>query len=139
MELRVNLKVCEGCGCLWYRAQVETGVYCQSCDERFREFPAPRIKKSSGRPKKITLPTVFAVEAGVGGFAGMEAFGDEPGAAMGEMAGRGRRILPMRARLGRELGRGLGLVGWRSPAGRAGDGRAGDGRRVSAANAGGAL
>jgi hypothetical protein len=26
MELRVHLKVCEGCGCLWYRAQNQESV-----------------------------------------------------------------------------------------------------------------
>jgi len=65
MELRVNLKVCEGCGCLWYRAQVDTRVYCSSCHERFREFPTPFSRKRRGRPKKTILPTVFAVEAPV--------------------------------------------------------------------------
>jgi hypothetical protein len=63
MELRVNLKVCEGCGCLWYRAQVETRVYCTSCHERFKEFPIAQSRKRRGRPKKTILPTVFAVEA----------------------------------------------------------------------------
>jgi CRISPR-associated Cas5-like protein len=63
MELRVFLKVCEGCGCLWYRAQAEIGVYCSSCHDRFKEFPTPRSRKRSGRPKKLTLPTVFAVQA----------------------------------------------------------------------------
>ena len=28
MELRVQLKICEGCGCLWYRAQTQGSVYC---------------------------------------------------------------------------------------------------------------
>jgi hypothetical protein len=63
MELRVNLKVCEGCGCLWYRAQVETRVYCTSCHERFKDFPTAQTRKRRGRPKKTILPTVFAVEA----------------------------------------------------------------------------
>ena len=61
MELRIQLKVCEGCGCLWYRAQVETRVYCSQCYERFKDFPAPQSRKRRGRPKKTTLPTVFAV------------------------------------------------------------------------------
>ncbi len=61
MELRVHLKICEACGCLWYRAQVETRVYCTSCDQRFKEFPTPQSRKRRGRPKKFSLPTVFAV------------------------------------------------------------------------------
>jgi len=63
MELRVHLKVCEGCGCLWYRLQDELRVYCTSCNERFKDFPAPQGRKRKGRPRKITLPTVFAVHA----------------------------------------------------------------------------
>ena len=39
MELRVQLKVCEGCGCLWYRAQHQGSVYCRSCETKLREFP----------------------------------------------------------------------------------------------------
>ena len=61
MELRVHLKVCEGCGCLWYRAQVDTRVYCSPCHERFKEFPTPQSRKRRGRPKKTVLSTVFAV------------------------------------------------------------------------------
>lgn len=63
MELRVHLKVCEGCGCLWFRAQVETRVYCTACFERLKEFPTPESRKRRGRPRKTTLPTVFAVQA----------------------------------------------------------------------------
>ena len=63
MELRVFLKVCEGCGCLWYRTQAEIRVYCSSCLDRFKEFPIPESKRPVGRPKKLTLPTVFAVQA----------------------------------------------------------------------------
>ena len=63
MELRVHLKVCEACGCLWFRAQVETRVYCSTCYERFKDFPTPETRRRRGRPKKTTLPAVFAVEA----------------------------------------------------------------------------
>ena len=62
MELRIHLKICEACGCLWYRSQVETSVYCTSCNQRFKEFPTPQSRKRRGRPKKTTLPTVFAVQ-----------------------------------------------------------------------------
>ncbi len=62
MELRVHLKVCEACGCLWFRAQAETTVYCSACSERFKDFPTAVGRKRRGRPKKTTLPTVFAVE-----------------------------------------------------------------------------
>jgi len=49
MELRVQLKVCEGCGCLWYRAQSNDGVYCHACKSKLREFPAPESRKRRGR------------------------------------------------------------------------------------------
>jgi hypothetical protein len=62
MELRVNLKICEACGCLWYRSCLETRVYCTGCSERFREFPTRQNRKRPGRPRKTTLPTVFAVQ-----------------------------------------------------------------------------
>jgi len=62
MELRVHLKVCEACGCLWFRAQVETTVYCAACYKRFKDFPTPVSRRRKGRPKKANLPTVFAVQ-----------------------------------------------------------------------------
>lgn len=62
MELRVHLKVCEACGCLWFRAQAETGVYCSACYLRFKDFPTVESRRRRGRPKKTTLPAVFAVE-----------------------------------------------------------------------------
>jgi hypothetical protein len=65
MELRVHLKICEACGCLWYRAQLESRVYCTTCNERFKEFPTPQSRKRRGRPRKAMLPTVFAVQASV--------------------------------------------------------------------------
>jgi hypothetical protein len=63
MDLRVHLKICEACGCLWYRAHVDIRVYCAACNERFKEFPTPQSRKRRGRPRKTTLPTVFAVQA----------------------------------------------------------------------------
>jgi hypothetical protein len=63
MELRVHLKVCESCGCLWYRAQAEIGVYCSSCQDRLKDFPTAQSRRPRGRPRKLTLPTVFAVHA----------------------------------------------------------------------------
>jgi hypothetical protein len=67
MELRVHLKVCEGCGCLWYRAQQQVSVYCQECVDRFREFPTPESRKRRGRPPRIKLARVWAVAATAGG------------------------------------------------------------------------
>ena len=61
MDLRVHLKICEACGCLWYRAQFEARVYCSTCYDRFKEFPAVQGRKRRGRPRKVVLPAVFAV------------------------------------------------------------------------------
>ena len=41
MEVRVQLKVCEGCGCLWYRAQTLESVYCKECESKLRDVSIP--------------------------------------------------------------------------------------------------
>ena len=56
MEMRVQLKVCEGCGCLWYRAQTQGSVYCKECETRLRNFPAPESRKRRGRPEPNRSP-----------------------------------------------------------------------------------
>lgn len=45
--LRVDLKVCEGCGALWIRNGLDAGVYCRGCAARLKEFPAPRRRRST--------------------------------------------------------------------------------------------
>jgi len=67
MELRVQLKVCEGCGCLWYRAQTQGDVYCKTCDVKLKDFPTPFSRKRRGRPCRRTLATVWAVDEANGG------------------------------------------------------------------------
>jgi len=68
MELRVQLKICEVCGCLWYRSQLELKVYCDHCFDRLKEFPPPaRNRRLRGRPKKVSLTTVWAVASVAGG------------------------------------------------------------------------
>ena len=68
MEVRVQLKVCEGCGCLWYRAQTQGSVYCNSCEEKLKDFPTPESRKRRGRPARSkTLVRVWAVAETVGG------------------------------------------------------------------------
>ncbi len=49
---RVTLKVCEGCGTLWFRGQAGVGVYCAPCTDVLREFPDPKTRRRAGRPKK---------------------------------------------------------------------------------------
>ena len=64
MELRVHLKVCEGCGCLWFRAQTQGSVYCSSCEAKLRDFPAPESRLRPGRKR---LPRIWAVADETGG------------------------------------------------------------------------
>ena len=67
MELRVQLKVCEGCGCLWYRALTHGSVYCLRCETRLKEFPTPQSRKRRGRPPRQRLARVYAVAEEPGG------------------------------------------------------------------------
>jgi hypothetical protein len=67
MELRVHLKVCEGCGCLWYRAQTQESIYCKDCRTKLSEFPPPDSRQRLGRPSHQHLTTVWAVAEVTGG------------------------------------------------------------------------
>jgi hypothetical protein len=67
MELRVHLKVCEGCGSLWYRNQTQGSVYCKACEVKLRDFPTPGSRKRRGRPGRKTLANVWAVAEPNGG------------------------------------------------------------------------
>jgi phage FluMu protein Com len=48
---RMELKYCEHCGGLWYRASGDEEVFCEKCKDIVAELPAP--KKGPGR---ISLP-----------------------------------------------------------------------------------
>ena len=67
MEVRVQLKVCEGCGCLWYRAHTQRNVYCRECESKLRPFPSPESRKRRGRPVSKQLARVWAVAGATGG------------------------------------------------------------------------
>lgn len=67
MEVRVQLKICEGCGCLWYRALNQGSVYCRECRSKLREFPSPESRKRRGRPSRTKLSRVWAVAQATGG------------------------------------------------------------------------
>lgn len=67
MDLRVTLKICEGCGCLWLRPQHQDGVYCRHCECRLRDFPSSESRKRRGRPARMTLPKVRAMAEEWGG------------------------------------------------------------------------
>jgi len=53
--LKMDLKVCEGCGGLWIRNGREAGVYCRYCVVILAEFPAPRAKRATGRKRKMPV------------------------------------------------------------------------------------
>jgi uncharacterized Zn finger protein (UPF0148 family) len=69
MELRVHLKICEGCGCLWYRAQTQGTVYCRECETKLKDFPTPESRKRRGRPSRKPLVQIWAVAEAAGGAA----------------------------------------------------------------------
>jgi hypothetical protein len=48
--LRVEMKICEGCGALWLRRGVSDGVYCSDCAVRVAGFPPVIAKRAGGRP-----------------------------------------------------------------------------------------
>jgi hypothetical protein len=50
-QMKVQLKVCEGCGALWVRTLV-CGVYCRRCAVLLSDFPNPKSRKRRGRPAK---------------------------------------------------------------------------------------
>jgi len=51
-DLRMQLKVCEGCGALWLRTNVLDGVYCRSCRSRLAQFPAARGRRTPMGPRR---------------------------------------------------------------------------------------
>jgi len=55
--LRMDLKVCEGCGALWLRVSATKGVYCRGCSAMFAEFPAARERRSAGKRKSLKRTT----------------------------------------------------------------------------------
>jgi len=66
MELRVHLKVCEGCGSLWYRAQNQGSVYCKDCETRLQEFPRPETRRRRG-PQPLSPPMFRTMAEAAGG------------------------------------------------------------------------
>ena len=67
MEVCVHIKVCEGCGCLWYRALHQGTVYCSKCETKLESFPNPETRKRRGRPRRKRLLDIWAVAAVAGG------------------------------------------------------------------------
>ena len=50
--LRVQLKVCEGCGGLWFRTETLTKVYCEGCSGKMAMHAQAKPEKRSGRRPK---------------------------------------------------------------------------------------
>jgi hypothetical protein len=50
--LQVFLKVCEGCGVLWLRAQNSIEIYCPACAQRMRSLPPGRPSRRHLRRKR---------------------------------------------------------------------------------------
>jgi hypothetical protein len=67
MEVRVQLKVCEACGCLWYRALTQESVYCRECETKLRPFPSAESRKIRGRPRRKQVARIWAVADATGG------------------------------------------------------------------------
>jgi hypothetical protein len=67
MDLRVQLKVCEGCGSLWYRPQTQESVYCLACETKLQDFPSPQSRKRRGRPGPKPMFRAWAVAQASGG------------------------------------------------------------------------
>jgi hypothetical protein len=68
MELTLELKICEGCGCLWYRVRNQESVYCRECENRLSEFPAPTRQRRRRWPKfKLLFRPLPAASTAGGG------------------------------------------------------------------------
>jgi hypothetical protein len=67
MDLCVQLKVCEGCGCLWYRAQNIGSVYCKRCEVKLEDFPTPESRKRRGRPGRKPHTPAWVMAEAMGG------------------------------------------------------------------------
>lgn len=66
MYLRLELKVCEGCGALWLRSQPKNTVYCKHCAVRLASFPARR-KHAGGRPRGVRSTGHSPIRTAIGG------------------------------------------------------------------------
>ena len=67
MHILVDLKVCESCGSLWYRATGEVQVYCGSCAVKLGAFPLPRPRRRPGGRRKLTVTCSEAPALSTGG------------------------------------------------------------------------
>ena len=63
MYLCVRLKVCEGCGSLWFQSE-QGGIYCVSCVRRLKDFPAPGSRRRC-RKKRVEEERRIVATGGV--------------------------------------------------------------------------
>lgn len=50
----VQLKVCEGCGSLWFRSSGLLEVYCGGCVTKLADFPRVGMMRRPGRKRAMT-------------------------------------------------------------------------------------
>jgi hypothetical protein len=62
-HVKVELKVCEGCGALWVRPMV-CGVYCNRCTALLADFPKPLSRKRRGRRARTLRELAYAGTTG---------------------------------------------------------------------------
>ena len=55
-DLRMELKVCEGCGALWLRTGIADGTYCRTCRGRLGQLPAARGRHKLLGPRRPMAP-----------------------------------------------------------------------------------
>lgn len=62
--LRMELKVCEGCGALWLRAGIEAGVYCRTCARKLAEFPPAKGRRQARMTMVKRMSRLGVVQGG---------------------------------------------------------------------------
>lgn len=50
LNVKLNLKVCEGCGALWLRTERDGGIYCKRCTPILAELPPSRRRGTRPAP-----------------------------------------------------------------------------------------
>lgn len=63
VNISVQLKVCEGCGSLWVRAN-QAGVYCERCVRKLKDFPAVGSRRQRRQKHKPESSHCCAVVGG---------------------------------------------------------------------------
>ena len=64
-ELRMELKVCEGCGVLWLRGGQAAEVYCKGCAAKLAEFPAALGRRLPRGPRRRRVDASVARKSGL--------------------------------------------------------------------------